>query len=96
MGFGSTIPQYPDGSPPGMVARTRRARVTGIGGIFFKAKDPKALVGWCRRDLGIAIEDTVALFTWRSGKKGKAKGHTVWSIFPSETPSTGPEERSVL
>ena len=79
-----------------MVARTRRARVTGIGGIFFKAKDPKAFVGWYRRHLGIAIEDTVALFTWRSGKKGKAKGHTVWSIFPSETPSTGPEERSVL
>src|SRR5437773_12461360 len=50
---------YPDCAPPGMVARTRRARVTGIGGIFFKAKDPEALVGWCRRDLGIAIEATV-------------------------------------
>jgi len=46
--------------------------------------------------LGIAIEDTVALFTWRSGKKGKAKGHRVWSIFPAETPYTGPEERPVL
>ncbi len=46
--------------------------------------------------LGIAIEDTVALFTWRSGKKGKAKGHRVWSIFPAETPCTGPEERPVL
>ena len=70
--------------------------MTGIGGIIFKAKDPKALVGWCRRGLGIAIEDTVALFTWRSGKKGKAKGHTVWSIFPAETPCTGPEGRPVL
>jgi len=35
-----------------MVARTRRARVTGIGGIIFKAKDLKALVGWYRRHLG--------------------------------------------
>ena len=70
--------------------------MTGIGGIFFKAKEPRALVGRYRRHLGIAIADTVALFTSRSGKKGKAKGHTVWSIFPSETPSTGPEERSVL
>src|SRR5438876_1396144 len=35
-----------------MVARTRRARVTGIGGIIFKAKDPKALVGWYRRHWG--------------------------------------------
>jgi len=55
--------------------------VTGIGGIFFKAKDPKALVQWYRRHLGIDIEDTVALFTWRSGKDGKAKGATVWSSF---------------
>src|SRR2546428_12389688 len=51
-----------------MVARTRRARVTGIGGIFFKAKNPKALLQWYRRHLGIAIEDSVALFTRRGGK----------------------------
>src|SRR5207247_6351160 len=55
-----------------MAARRRRARVTGLGGIFFKAKDPKALVQWYRRHLGMDIEDTVALFTWRSGKDGKA------------------------
>jgi len=68
-----------------MAARTRRARVTGIGGIFFKAKDPKALVRWYERHLGIAIEGAVALFTWRDGKAGKARGHTVWSIFPADT-----------
>src|SRR5438034_818251 len=68
-----------------MVARKRRARVTGLGGIFFKAKDPKALVQWYRRHLGMDIEDTVALFTWRGGKDGKARGATVWSIFPAET-----------
>src|SRR2546427_6400904 len=57
-----------------MVARTRRARVTGIGGIFFKAKNPKALVQWYRRHLGIAIEDSVALFTRRGDKEGKVRG----------------------
>ena len=59
--------------------------MTGIGGIFFKAKDPKALVQWYRRHLGIPTEDSVALFTWRGGKDGNVKGHTVWSIFPAET-----------
>ena len=68
-----------------MAARTRRARVTGIGGIFFKAKDPTALVEWYRRHLGIRSEDTVALFTWRSGRDGRVRGHTVWSIFPAHT-----------
>src|SRR5438046_1763389 len=66
----------------------RRHLLQGEGSEGFGRMVPSAL--------GIAIEDTVALFTWRSGKKGKAKGHTVWSIFPAETPCTGPEERPVL
>ncbi len=28
-------------------------RVTGIGGVFFKAKDPKALGQWYKKHLGI-------------------------------------------
>src|SRR5437773_10627508 len=79
-----------------MAARTRRARVTGIGGIFFKAKDPKALVQWYRRHLGIDIEDTVALFTWRSGKDGKAKGAAVGSIFPLDTKYVGEDGASFM
>jgi predicted enzyme related to lactoylglutathione lyase len=68
-----------------MAAERRRPRVTGIGGVFFKAKDPKALGEWYRRHLGIAVEDSVVLFAWRGGKDGRSKGHTVWSIFPAET-----------
>jgi predicted enzyme related to lactoylglutathione lyase len=59
--------------------------VSGIGGIFFKAEDPKALVQWYRRHLGLQTQDTMALFSWRGGKEGKVKGHTVWSIFPAKT-----------
>ena len=70
---------------PAMAARTRRARVTGIGGIFFKAKDPAGMAEWYRDHLGIPVEDSVALFAWRGGKDGKAHGHTVWSIFPADT-----------
>ena len=32
-------------------------RVTGIGGVFFKAKDPKALAEWYRTHLGMKVED---------------------------------------
>src|SRR5438445_8983825 len=68
-----------------MVARKRRVRVTGIGGIFFKAKDPKALARWYREHLGLQIDGLVALFSWRTGKPPGGRGHTVWSIFPAET-----------
>src|SRR2546427_13165172 len=80
----------------GMAARTRRARVTGIGDIFFKARDPEALARWYREHLGIAIEGMVALFAWRSGKDGKRVGHTVWSIFPADTSYFGKDEASFM
>lgn len=64
--------------------------MTGIGGIFFKATDPKALARWYRKHLGIRIEGTVALFSWRRGRGPARKGHTVWSIFPAGTSYFGP------
>ena len=79
-----------------MAARTRRDRVTGIGGIFFKAKDPEALARWYRDHLGISIEAMVALFTWRSGKDGRRTGHTVWSIFPDDTSYFGKDGASFM
>ncbi len=63
---------------------SRRARrVTGIGGIFFKAEDPEALARWYRRHLGIRIQKGVGLFAWRSARDPRRKGHTIWSIFPA-------------
>lgn len=31
--------------------------ITGVGGIFFRSKDPKALMAWYRDVLGIKVED---------------------------------------
>jgi predicted enzyme related to lactoylglutathione lyase len=70
--------------------------VTGIGGIFFKAKDPTALARWYREHLGIRIEGSVALFAWRSGKSPGGRGHTVWSIFPAETAYFGESGASFM
>lgn len=63
-------------------------RVTGIGGIFFKARDPQALGEWYRRHLGIDVQDWGgAAFRW--GGTGSAPGTTVWSPFPADTPYFG-------
>lgn len=79
-----------------MAGRKSRNRVRGLGGIFFKAKDPKALVQWYRDHLGIPVEDGVALFTWRDGREGKLQGHTVWSIFPADTTYFGKNGASFM
>jgi predicted enzyme related to lactoylglutathione lyase len=55
-------------------------RVTGIGGVFFKAADPEALRSWYAGHLGIAVEDYGgATFQW------KGPGFTTWAIFPAES-----------
>jgi catechol 2,3-dioxygenase-like lactoylglutathione lyase family enzyme len=64
-----------------------RERVSGIGGVFFKAKDPKTLSAWYRETLGIALQEggTFALFQWREQEDATRAGTTVWSLFPSDT-----------
>ena len=87
---------YPRNPLSAMAARKRQARVTGLGGIFFKAKDPKAMVEWYGRHLGMDIENSMVLFSWRGGKEGKVEGHTVWSIFPGNTKYFGEDGASFI
>ncbi|MCE3003652.1 MAG: VOC family protein [Xanthomonadaceae bacterium] len=72
------------------------ARVTGIGGIFFKARDPAALAAWYQRHLGIDLQPWGgAAFTWSTpGRVEPDGGVTVWNIMPASStyldPSTAP------
>jgi catechol 2,3-dioxygenase-like lactoylglutathione lyase family enzyme len=70
-------------------------RVTGIGGVFFKARDPKVLAEWYREHLGIPVEDWGgAAFRWAGPDNPQGTGTTVWSPFKDDTgyfaPSTAP------
>ena len=59
-------------------------RVTGIGGIFFHAKDPVALRAWYQEHLGIDVQEWGGTaFTWADGAGNPTKGTTVWSIGAS-------------
>lgn len=69
-------------------------RVTGIGGVFFKSRDPKALGEWYRRHLGLNVEAWGgALFRWAEDDKA-GTGTTLWNPFKADTdyfaPSTAP------
>jgi predicted enzyme related to lactoylglutathione lyase len=62
-------------------------RVTGLGGLFFKAKDPKAMYEWYEKHLGIEREPhgEGAAFRWREADDPQKTGFTAWSIFPQNT-----------
>lgn len=56
-------------------------RVTGIGGIFFKAKDPQQTKAWYQQHLGIGD----GMFRWRAHDEPAQEGTTVWAPFKAET-----------
>ena len=70
-------------------------RVTGIGGIFFKAKDAPALQAWYKRHLGIDVQEWGgAAFDWTDAEGKPVAGTTAWLIDPQESdhfaPSSAP------
>jgi predicted enzyme related to lactoylglutathione lyase len=72
-------------------------RVTGIGGIFFRAPDPAALVAWYRDHLGIEPHwEAGTVFAWRRAEAPDEHGTTVWSAFPEDTTYFGPGPQSFM
>ena len=70
-------------------------RVTGIGGIFFKARDPDALGAWYRDHLGLDVSEWGgAIFNW--GGPGSEPGMTIWSAFKSDTTHLDPGTASFM
>ena len=56
-------------------------RVTGVGGIFFQARDPVALRDWYKTHLGIDVQVWGgAAFPWTDDAGNPVKGTTAWSI----------------
>lgn len=59
--------------------------VTGIGGIFFKCKDPKTLKKWYNDNLGFRNGDYGTNFEWRQAGDSMKKGFTLWAPFKETT-----------
>jgi catechol 2,3-dioxygenase-like lactoylglutathione lyase family enzyme len=69
------------------------ARVTGIGGVFFKCKDKAALVKWYEDVLGfVRDEDGAFSFMWADDKKPDAARYSVWGPFKEETDYFAPSQ----
>lgn len=68
--------------------------ITGVGGIFFKSKDPKALNAWYHDVLGLKIE------SWGGAAlPTDAPGHppvVVWTAFPATADYMAPSQREFM
>ncbi len=60
-------------------------KVTGIGGVFIKANDPKKLTAWYQKHLGINFGNELYVdFKWNN-KDSNAPGHTIFSFFKTDS-----------
>lgn len=76
--FKSLITTQPENS-------TDMKKVTGIGGIFFKSKDPKATTAWYAKHLGLQTNPYGATFEWYEGPDSTKKASTQWAPFADDT-----------
>lgn len=74
------------------------ARVTGIGGVFFKSKggDSKALAAWYQKHLGMQQEDFGGVILKWPDDKAEDKGLTVWHVAESGSQWFSPSDSSFM
>ena len=71
-------------------------KVTGIGGIFFKCKDPNKMKEWYKNHLGMDTNEYGATFEWRQNDDSTKKGSTQWSPFEDSTSYFEPSTKDFM
>ncbi|MBL7830835.1 MAG: VOC family protein [Saprospiraceae bacterium] len=71
-------------------------RVTSIGGIFFKCKDPKKTRAWYQEHLGLNTNPYGSVFEWRQAADSTQKGFTQWSPFSEKTKYFEPSTKDFM
>ena len=71
-------------------------KVTGIGGIFFKCKDPGKMRDWYKLHLGLNTNNYGTVFEWRQGADTTKKGFTQWSPFKETTTYFSPSTKDFM
>jgi len=71
-------------------------KVTGIGGIFFKCKDPNKMSAWYKTHLGLNTNSYGTVFEWRQSLDPTKKGFSQWSPFNEKTKYFEPSTKEFM
>ena len=71
-------------------------KVTGIGGVFFKCKDPEKVKEWYSKHLGLKMDQYGTSFEWRQGDDPRKYGFTQWSAFSDSTKYFDPSVKDFM
>lgn len=74
----------------------RKPRVHGIGGVFFKVRDPQALAAWYREHLDFDVAEWGGtVFPWKRADTG-ADAYTVWGPFAADSEYFAPSDKPYM
>jgi lactoylglutathione lyase len=71
-------------------------KVTGIGGIFFKCKDPKKLNEWYAQNLGLVINEYGSSFEISKSTDTEKSVYLQWCLFPADTKYFAPSDKEFM
>lgn len=77
-------------------APVQNRKATGIGGIFFKCKNPAGMRAWYKANLGLNTNEYGAVFEWYQGADSSKKGFTSWSPFGEKTKYFEPSTKDFM
>ena len=76
--------------------KDKTPKVTGIGGIFFRSKDPKATREWYGKHLGLAVNEYGSAFEFRNAHRPEEINYLNWSPFAEKTDYFDPSEKEFM
>ena len=71
-------------------------KVTGIGGIFFKSKNPNEIREWYKNNLGLVTNEYGSLFEFALADRPNEKGYLQWSPFENSTDYFNPSDKEFM
>lgn len=74
----------------------KKGKVTGIGGIFFKSKNPNKISEWYYKNLGMAENEYGSLFEFRRSDEPNEIGYLQWGPFKEDTEYFNPSQKEYM
>lgn len=74
----------------------KKGKITGLGGIFFKSKDPNAMKQWYNDNFSMGTDQYGKSFAWRDVNNKEHIGHTQWSVMKDDTDYFDPGKQQYM
>lgn len=71
-------------------------KITGIGGVFFKCKDPQAMRKWFHEKFGLSDDKYGHPFLWKKHDSANKNGYTVWNPFDDNSDYFKPSKQKYM